>query len=106
MLLRKSIDFCNLIFTFRYSEIDKVSGLGLALIILELVSQTISTGVVGDFDKLYYNKAQVVLTVLYIPTAISIFFLSDIVDLIDIEGDILDYSEEFLVTFLPGLWLL
>lgn len=106
MLLRKSIDFCNLIFTFRYSEIDKVSGLGLALIILELVSQTISTGVVGDFDKLYYNKAQVVLTVLYIPTAISIFFLSDIVDLIDIEDDILDYSEEFLVTFLPGLWLL
>lgn len=106
MIIRKSIDLYNLTFAFRYEELEMVSGLGIALIVLELLSQTISTGIVGDFDKLYYNKAQVVLTAFFIPSTIFAFFFSDIFELIGLSEDIAEVTEDFLVAFLPGLWVL
>ena len=110
MLLRNTVDILNYIVIGRLGDPNYISGIGLAYIISTIASTAVVIGLTGGVETLssqafgnkknylagwYYRRAQVILTIIFIPQAIFLYFSSSMLILVGMPKISSEYAELF-----------
>ena len=96
-----------------------IAGVGLGIITSNIVAISFGLGLSGALDTLcthafgnknnylagwYYNRAQVIWTLLYIPQAILLFFSDDLLIWVGQSEETSVIAGDYLRVVLPGIW--
>ena len=119
LLLRRIVELSNYIVVGRLGNSDYIAGVGLAIVTWGLSWFSIGIGLSGALDTLwsqafgnnnnylagcYYNRGQVILTLIFIPQAVILFFSSDILIWIGQDENVSNISGSYLLIVIPGIW--
>ena len=118
-MVRRTVELFNYIVIGRMDDPDYISGVGLGIITSSIVWFSIGIGLAGGIETLssqafgnksyylagwYYNRAQVILTVLFIIQGVILYFMADILIFIGEPVKASEYAGTYIRANLPGIW--
>jgi len=119
MMIRRVPDMINYIVAGHLGDPAFVSAIGLSLLTNSVLILSIGNGLAGGLETLsahafgsgnnyiagqYYWKAQVMLTILFIPQAILLLYASDILLAVGQPVRSAQYAGQYLTTCIVGIW--
>ena len=119
LLVRRAVELINYMVVGRMDDPDYISGVGLGIITSSIVWFSIGIGLAGGIETLssqafgnksyylagwYYNRAQVILTVLFILQGVVLYYSADILIFIGEPVNASEYAGIYIRTNLPGIW--
>ncbi|CAI2365265.1 unnamed protein product [Moneuplotes crassus] len=119
MLLRRSLDIVNYAVIGQMGDATYASGLGLGMMTINMVAICLGNGLSGGIETLcsqafgrndnyqagqYYKRAQVILTALFIPQAILLYFATPLLMASGQPERSSQIAGEYILICLPGIW--
>lgn len=119
MLLRRSPDIINYAVISQLDNTAYASGLGLGMMTINMVAICLGSGLSGGLETLcsqafgsnnnhqagqYYTRAQVILTFLFIPQAILLYFATPLLMATGQPEQSSIVAGEYIKICLPGIW--
>ncbi|CAI2366216.1 unnamed protein product [Moneuplotes crassus] len=120
LVLRKLVDNINFYFIGKMDQPDYISGAGLAMLTLNITVISLGIGLSGGVETLssqafgsgknylagcYYNRAQVIMAVMFIFQAIILFFSEDLLVLCGQPKMAAKIAGDFIIKMIPGVWI-
>ncbi|CAI2365570.1 unnamed protein product [Moneuplotes crassus] len=119
MILRRVIDIMNFVVIGRLGDPTLVSGAGLGITTICVTTTSLGVGLAGGVETLssqafgsgnnylagrYYTRAQVVLTILFVPQAILLYFITPILISVGQPVRSAEIAGLFIKILIPGVW--
>ncbi|CAI2367369.1 unnamed protein product [Moneuplotes crassus] len=121
MILRRLVDVINYLIIGQLGNPDFTAGAGLGILTMNITTFSIGVGLSGGVETLssqafgrkknylagcYYNRAQVILTAIFIPQAIALYYSEDILIFLKQPPASSHYAGIYSSIMIPGLWML
>jgi len=119
MLLRRTVDIINYLIIGRMGNPSFISGAGLGITTINITTMSLGVGLAGGVETLssqafgrnknylagtYYTRAQVILTFLFIPQAILLYFATPILKAVGQPEVSSEYAGEYIKVLIVGAW--
>ncbi|CAI2367420.1 unnamed protein product [Moneuplotes crassus] len=119
MVLRRAVDIVNYVVIGQLGDPTLISGAGLGMTCVTITTFSLAIGLSGGVETLspqafghgknylaccYYNRAQVILLIIFIPQAILLYFATPILISLGQPVGSAEYAGTYIRILLPGIW--
>lgn len=119
LMMRRGLEVVNLLFIGSLGDSTFISGYGIAFTTIGITTISLGVGMAGGVETLssqafghkknylancYYTRAQVILTVLFIPQAIIMYFITPILIALGQPEKSSEHAGTYIRIILPGVW--